>query len=155
MTSQRTLDGDISFSRPQGGSYDETGRGGHVNIAVKDANSRIEFLRVEVRLADFAEALMGLSHVPVKLNVRSLDLVGKTRITEPARFTLKRAYLKEKGVDTYDKKALRKLIEQDPDGIFQRPGWTLDTYLGAQNSIVHTGEEITINSRYTSFEETS
>lgn len=151
MTSQRTLDGEITISRPQGGDRYE----GSVSIAFKDRNSRIEFLRVDVGLANFAEALTGLSAVPVKLNVRSLDLVGKTRITEPARFTLKRSYLKEKGVDTYDKKALRKLIEQDPDGIFQRPGWTLDTYLGAQNSIVHQGDELTINSRYTSFEETS
>jgi hypothetical protein len=151
MTRQRTLEGQISISRPSGGDRD----GEYVSITLKDNKSRIEFLRVEVDLARFAEALTGLSCVPVTLNVRSLDLVGRTRITEPAKFTLTRAYLKEKGVESYDKKALRELMVQDPDGIFQRAGWTLDTYLGSQNSITYEGQNMTIHSHYTTYEETS
>ncbi len=151
MSKQRLLDGEISITRPSGGAGDAD----CINVCLKDKNSRIEFLRVEIGLADFAEALTGLSCVPAKLNVRSLELVGKTRVVERAEFRVTRAYLEEKGVGRFDRKGIQKLLQTDPDSIFQRAGWELDTYLGSQQSIVHDGEDVVINSRYVTYEDNS
>jgi hypothetical protein len=148
--SNTTLKGKLTISRPYGFRADENP---YIRIAIEDSVSCVEFVELEVPLASFAEALTGLSGVEASMTIRGLDNVGKRRVVESVSFKLTEEYLKKNGVKTYDKGKLRELMNADPDGIFQREGWALSTYLGSQNSVSYSESGVTINTSYTTFVE--
>jgi len=149
--SKQTLKGKLTISRPYGFRSDDNP---FIRIAIQDEASRIEFVELEVPLASFAEALTGLSNVEANMVVRSLDKIGKRRIVESVTFELSKEYLESKGIETYNKEKIRQLLKEDPDKMFQREGWSLDTYLGSQGSIIYNGNNaLKINTYYTTFKE--
>ena len=126
------LKGNLTISRPNGGRSDENPC---ISIKVRDATSRIDFVTIEVPLANFAEALTGLSEVEARLTVRGLDNVGKVRESQPVTFVLTDEYLAKHDLRSYDRAGIKALLENDPEGRFHEEGWELSTYLGTQNSI--------------------
>ena len=146
------LKGRLTISRPQGPTTDDHP---YVKIAVRDENSRVTFLEIDVPVAEFALALTGLSEVPVTLKPTQLDLVGKRKLMEPAKFHLDADYLAKYNLSTYgDRPRLTGHMIADPEGIFQREGWTLDLYLGSQTSVVPDQKGgMHINTRYYTYVE--
>jgi hypothetical protein len=49
----------------------------YIRINVTEEASRVQFLELEVELADFAKALTGLGYQECDLELRRLDLLGK------------------------------------------------------------------------------
>lgn len=66
------LQGKITISRPQWSDGTET-----ITIRLQDENSRIEFVEARMTLQAFAQAITGLGHRDVELEMHGLDLVGK------------------------------------------------------------------------------
>lgn len=126
-----TLEGKITISRPSSG--DE--RPDYVRIAIRDEISRMEFLEVEIDMAEFALALTGLSEQDCVLKTRRLDTVGKVRESQPMTFVLTDEYLDKHSLNSYDRTGLKAHLEHDPEGLFHEEGWELSTYLGTQTSI--------------------
>jgi hypothetical protein len=132
------LKGKLTISRPYGSrSEDEP----YIRIVVRDDTSRIQFLTVDIPLANFAECLTGLSETDCDFQLHAAHNVGKRKEREDASFVLSKEYMKEKGTHCLDKKGLEKLLADDPDKLFNKPGWFLSPYLGAQNSVVHLQED--------------
>ena len=127
----KPLEGRITISRP---SHSDD-RPEFVRIGVKDVSSRLQFLEIEVDLAEFAAALTGLSEQPCVLKPHGLVNVGRQREVERITFVMTQDYLRQHGLSGYDRKAIGRHIEVDPEGLFQQKGWELSTYLGAQDSI--------------------
>lgn len=98
-----------------------------VGIRVKCDKSRITFLELELTLEEYAQVITGLSEVEVSGVVRGLQSVGKEKIGEP------RSVVLPKGLYNYDKKPVVEYLEKN----HQEEGWTLDLYLGSQESITH------------------
>lgn len=94
-------------------------------VSITDELSRTKFVEVEVSPHDFAMAVTGLSEVPASGDVRGLANVGKKKVYE------KRSVVCP--IETYDKKVLVKWLEENG----QEDGWSLDSYLGSQSSVVH------------------
>lgn len=66
-----TLPGKVSIMKSTGHA------GTAVVIEVQDESSGVQFLRLRLSIADFAEAVMtGLSHRPCEMELRGLDVVG-------------------------------------------------------------------------------
>jgi hypothetical protein len=65
--------GMISISRPQGDGCD------YISIEVNDKSSGVEFIELRISYADFAEAITGLSGIPITFKTRFLDKIGKLR----------------------------------------------------------------------------
>jgi hypothetical protein len=126
------LKGNLTISRPNGGRSDESP---HISIKIRDATSRIDFVTIEVPLANFAEALTGLSEVEARLTVRGLGNVGKVRESQPVTFVLTDEYMTKYSLQSYDRVGIKAHLEHDPEGRFHEAGWELSTYLGTQNSI--------------------
>ena len=132
----------LTISRPSGGRHDGNPC---IKIAVDDCDSRIQFLELEVSLADFALALTGLSEVECNMVVRGLQNVGKVRETQSLAIVLEKAFLKERGIQPYGREMEQYLVE-DPDGIraqHETDGWKVDTYLRSQTSITPDGKSDT------------
>lgn len=125
------LEGKITISRPSSG-HD---RPEYVRIAIRDETSRMEFLEVEIDMAEFALALTGLSEQDCVLRTRRLDAVGKERESQPMTFVLTDEYMAKHKLESYDRAGLKAHLNQDPEGLFHEEGWELSTYLGMQNSI--------------------
>lgn len=68
------MDGQITISRPSSYGDEE-----YVEISVVDESSRVEFVEIRVKLADFARCVTGMGHTAMTFGVRGLHLVG-TRI---------------------------------------------------------------------------
>jgi len=68
-----TRKGTITISRPQCSDGSK-----HIEIRLRDDESRIQFATVKVELADFSEAVTGLGYVPVEIEFCGLGLIGKT-----------------------------------------------------------------------------
>ena len=64
--------GKITISRPQFGDGRKA-----ISITVKDVDSRVRFLDIELPLGEFAECLTGLSEVTCNIETRGLKNVGK------------------------------------------------------------------------------
>jgi hypothetical protein len=80
------LKGDISITRPQSNHGEK-----FVNIRLCDNLSGTAFIDVKVAMADFAEALFGLSHVPCSFDLRQVEKVGLKKETCKHRVTVKRS----------------------------------------------------------------
>lgn len=74
------LKGEISISRRSGGDGSRP-----ICISVQDEDAGTQFLEIYLGLADFAQALTGLSDIPCVLEVRDLNLVG-TQIEHKTEF---------------------------------------------------------------------
>lgn len=125
------LEGKITISRPSSGQD----RPEYVRIAIRDKTSRMEFLEVEVDMAEFALALTGLSEQDCVLKTRRLDTVGKVRESEPMTFVLTDEYMDKHNLRSYDRVGLKAHLKHDPEGRFHEAGWEVSTDLGSQNSI--------------------
>jgi len=112
-----------------------------VNIRLKDSASRTEFVDVSLSLRDYALLLTGLSHVEVAGEVRGLDKVGKTRVTERRSITCP--------IESHDKKALTQWLIDN----CQEDGWQLDSYLGSQGSVVYKDGVTVLNYSVTKYVE--
>lgn len=133
------LKANLSISRPYGGRSDENP---YINVTIRDANSRIDFVSLQVPLASFAEALTGLSEVEADMVVRGLNNVGKVREHQHLPLVLTKAYLKEKRVEPYGRE-LEKFLSTDPDGLIsahETDGWKVDVYLRSQTSVTPDGK---------------
>jgi hypothetical protein len=133
------LDMKMTISRPI--RHDRS----YISVSLKDVNSGIEFLDVEVELADFANMITGLGFIDVKAQVRGLEHVGKIYESQPAQVTILREVYNEIITGPYEehKKQLGNFIDVNHSLI----GWTNDTYLGSQKSIVHSEDNVTLNFR--------
>lgn len=108
-------------------SRSNSGDGGtSIRMHIEDQSSRAKFLTIEFTLEQFANVLTGVVTDGVPAVVRGLENVGKRRVSEPRTFELgpERSHIS-------DRAALAQILRDEA----QEPGWTLDTYLGSQNSI--------------------
>lgn len=69
------MQGHISIGKVTCSSSERTEH--YISIGIEDEFSTINFLRVKVSMENFAEALMGLGHVPVEFELSGVDRVGK------------------------------------------------------------------------------
>ena len=104
-----------------------------VYIRVEDETSRIEFLDVGMTLEDFGSLITGLAYRPASGEVRNLENVGKV---------LKREQRTAEYPGTeYNKEIIRAWLLES----HQEPGWTIDSYLGSQTSIVPNNGRVLVN----------
>lgn len=95
-------------------------------VTVQCTDSRVQFLELEFTPHDFSMMLTGMSCMDATAaEVRGLENVGKTRITEPRSVVCP--------LEVYDRKELSKWLEQN----CEEEGYMLSTYLGSKNSVVH------------------
>jgi len=85
-------EGKITISKPSGGGIDHDNE--YVEIALIDSTSGIEFVSTRILMADFARALMGLSHVEMRFDFHP-SLVGKTYEHKTLIVPFERRYAKE------------------------------------------------------------
>lgn len=94
-----------------------------IYINVVDEASGIQFLDSAFEPYDFAQMITGLARVEGIAEVRGLEHVGKTKISE-RRSTVCL-------IGGYDRKELTAWLAEN----CQEEGWILDTYLGSHSSI--------------------
>lgn len=105
-----------------------------IRLTFNDESSHIKFLVVELDPADFAMALTGLSEQKVSMEVRGLDLVGKTKETQTLQIILTENDLIRNKLSSYDKVALQEYLSKNQK-LFVSDDWVLNCYLGSQTSI--------------------
>ena len=134
---KKLLDMKLTINRPSGSGEP------YISIAVHDELSGVQFLDMQVGLANFAEAITGLGYVEAKGEVRGLQNVGKVREMENASVTLTRDEFNEitNGPYSEQKAKLSNYLEANHG----REGWHVNGYLGSQRSIAHTGDTVTLN----------
>jgi hypothetical protein len=123
----------ITIARSTGGRTADT-----IVIELTDPKSGIQFMRGEMKMEDFAAALTGHGYCDVDAELRSLANVGKTHVREKRQAI----YPHEDG---YYSREGREAVREWLDANKQEPGWILDTYLGAQNSIVLHDSKVIVN----------
>jgi hypothetical protein len=114
----------LTISRPinsDGGSY--------INIRIEDCTSGAEFVKLQIGLAEFTEALTGLSYVECAAEVHGLAVVGMKKERERAKILLPKRV-------GYDRKAIKEYLATYYDPTVFGEGWILDQYIGSQGSIV-------------------
>lgn len=72
--------GRITITRPTYGDGRQK-----IAIRIDDESSGIEFLEIEIGLAEFAEAVTGHGHVPCEYDTRGLANIGKQRVVKTER----------------------------------------------------------------------
>lgn len=107
----------ITISRPQYGDGRQK-----ISITVVDNASRIEFLDLEIDLDEMMAALTGGSRRPCEAEIRGLESVGKTRVTEKREIVCP--------LKSYRRGELEKWLQENA----QEDGWILDLYLGSHAS---------------------
>lgn len=125
------MEGKITISRPSYGSGKKK-----IAISVKDVKSVNKFLEIEMDYADFAEALTGLSEVPISFETRGLENVGKMRVVERRSVVVPQSY---------SRGHIQKYLVDNR----QEEGWLLNTYLGSQNSVQFLQGTNTVQVNYT------
>jgi hypothetical protein len=105
-----------------------------VTIRIQDVNSHVEFVEVNLSLDQFALMITGLSHIECTGSVRKLEAVGKTKITE------KRSVLY-----TGEGFASRENMQQWLLDTQQEEGWSIDNYLGSQQSVIYQDGQHALN----------
>lgn len=93
-----------------------------INITLYEENSRAQFFDGTMTLEDFGAAITGLYQVPIKADVRFLDVIGKHKVVENRSV--------ECSLNPYNRKALEQWLSE-----YKEEGWIVDTYLGSQNSV--------------------
>lgn len=112
-----------------------------VCVTVQCIDSHAQFLKMEFTPHDFGMMLTGLSCMDATAaEVCGLGHVGKKRITE------KRSVVCP--LEDYDRKVLRAWLAQN----CEEEGYTLNTYLGSQNSVVREENGQRLNYSVSRFE---
>lgn len=109
----------ISIGRSHGDQSDAA----PVHITLIDEASRIEFFDGNMKLADFASALLGLSRVEIEGELRGMENVGKKRVNESRQIVCP--------LTTYKRETLSQWLRENA----KEEGWIVDTYLGSQGSV--------------------
>lgn len=121
MSREKTLKGSVCIGRPQGGRGDDV-----IKIEIQDENSNVRFLTLNMKPADFALALTGLSFVPVEFSLNHAEYVGLIKERKPGRLIVPKSEH-----HYYSREELRQMVRDQ----CQEEGWFLDDYLGSQSSI--------------------
>jgi hypothetical protein len=120
----------VSISR----SSDDT-----VRIRIRDEASGIEFAEVSLTVEAYGYLITGLSDQEADLQVRNLQFVGKTRISEQRQI--------ECPLSTYDKSELSQWLKENA----QEEGWIVSTYLGSQSSVTWNNGKATLRYSVTKY----
>lgn len=96
-----------------------------MTISIRDEVSGIRFVEVSLSMEEFAEAITGLGARPVEADLRGLEHVGKTKVTEARSVAI------PDSVGRYDRGAIESWIKENR----QEEGWFVDSYLGQQDSL--------------------
>lgn len=107
--------------------------GDTMRLTLMDENSRIRFAKVGISPHDLMMALTGLAHIDVECEVHGLEHVGKVKVIERRSVTYP-------GV-SYDRKLLEAWLRDQ----CQEEGWTIDPYLGGQQSTKVEGHKTILN----------
>lgn len=121
------MKGKISISRPSYGDGKEK-----ININIRDDESGIRFLEIEIGYPEFTQAITGLSSIECDFEVRGLDRIGKKLEIADIEF-----FVSSKGLYGSD----RKDIARDAAKANTPDGWVADTYFGSQNSFFSKDDE--------------
>lgn len=122
--------GTISISRV----YSNSDNNKKIEFSVRCEKSRTEFLSFLMSAEDFALCITGLSGIEVDLDVKNLDIIGKTRESESLVITLTEDQRAITG--TFDKKKIERFITENQH-LWVNPGWKLRESLSSKNSIVY------------------
>ena len=114
----------LTISRPNSNDGDS-----YIAVRIEDCTSGVEFVNLRIGLAEFAEALTGLSYMECTAEVRGLTVVGMKKEREHASILL------PKRVGS-DRKAIKEYLATYHDPLVFGEGWILDQYIGSQGSIV-------------------
>lgn len=106
-----------------------------IRISLHDNASGIEFVSARMDCEDFAKAVTGLAYVPISGDVRGVEYLGKTHVSEPRTIFCP--------LKTHRKDALVEWLKNNA----QEDGWILDTYLNSQNSVISDGKGCRLNYR--------
>ena len=93
-----------------------------------DEESRVSFFEGKMSLEDFASCLTGMARVTIDGEVFNLENVGKTKITE------------ERIIEAPKDIPYRKESEWLAAN-YKEDGWTVNPYLGSQNSKFSDGDK--------------
>ncbi len=104
-----------------------------IRFQIEDAASRIVFFSGSMKPEAFGSAITGLAYQDIEFKIRGARHIGKIVVTE------KRSVLCP--LKTYDRELLRQWLVEN----MKEEGWTLNPYLGSQNSIVREGGELRLN----------
>lgn len=124
----------LSISRPQYGDGRKL-----ISITIVDENSRIEFIDAEISYENFTQAITGLGHQEMEIEVRGLDRVGKKVVCEDR--------IIECPLKTHDRNVYRAWLDDNA----QEEGWLLNSYLGSQNSISYKDGKTILRYRVTKY----
>lgn len=104
--------------------------GNGARIEVEDDSSGIRFLKINLSAEQFMACLGRLVNVECDIDVRGLDLIGKTRETAKHEFKIpaELCNLRHKERDYFNKTAQELAQSQLTDG------WIADSYFGSQGS---------------------
>lgn len=110
-----------------------------ISIMIEDVASSIEFLRMEMTPENFTKAITGIASQNAVGTTYNLEYVGKQRITE------KRSVICP--ISSYDRTTFEQWLLDN----CQEEGWTINTYLGSQTSIIRNDTTTTLNYTVTKF----
>jgi hypothetical protein len=113
-------------------------------MRVLDVNSRVEFLTIYMDAKEFALALTGLSGQDITFEIRRADIVGKKKERKPLTIYFSEDDLRTDGISSTNKKELSKHIEKHQDR-WVDVGWTIEPYLGSQNSVTRVDNGVLLN----------
>lgn len=120
--------GNITISRPS--NFDGTDV---IRIVVRDEKSRVTFLELEIDPALFAMSLTGRSEQECNFELYKTEFVGKTKVTEKRQLTLP--------FNSYDKEQIVSYMKEN----CQEEGWSVNYYIGSQNSVVYISNTTVVN----------
>jgi len=108
----------LSISRPQ--YFDGTEK---ISISVTDADAHVEFLEIEIELADMMRCLTGGHATECWMETRGLDVIGKMNERMNLEFEMP-----EHGYSNRVEVARKAADKAAPEG------WSVSGYFGSQNS---------------------
>lgn len=117
------MKGKITISRPLTTKGD-----GYISISVRDEDAGIDFLKIQIELADFAEALTGLAMVECNFETNLLEKVGKKCERKELVFEVPNFEYSERKDGAYK---IAQSICFD--------GWEPSPYFSSQNSFFEKG----------------
>lgn len=114
--STQVIKGEVSICRSSNGL---------IYLRAQCQDSRQEFLEIAFTPEQFANAVTNLHMSDIDMKVSNLERVGKKRVTEPREVL--------SPLTDYSRDVQQKWLEENR----QEEGWTLNAYLGSQNSMKH------------------
>lgn len=123
------LQGNITISR---GSNDV------IRIEIEDKASGIRFVNVKITPEQLGLLVTGRSFIPCEMEVRSLQYLGKTYVSERRSLTVPQTTFKSY---FFDKNELSAYLVENA----QEDSWLINPYLGSQASISYHDGNVTLN----------